>query len=72
MPEDDIKTLEAMQQKVVGEIEEFAKANPEIIEAMEVMNMSMPDYLQAMESVRATETFSCSSSSDLPLQIGQS
>jgi hypothetical protein len=69
MPEDDVRTFEAIQRTVVEDIEEFAKNNPEIIEAMKVMNISMPDYLQAMESVRAAETFSCSSSSDLPLQI---
>ena len=71
MPEDEVSTLEEIQQRVVGEMEGFAKANPEIIEAMRVMNMSMPDYLQALESVRAAETFSCSSTSDLPLQIGR-
>ena len=58
-------SFEQMQESIVGRMEEFSRDNPEIIEAMQVMNMSMPDYLQAIQSVREGETFSCSSS--LPL-----
>ena len=64
------KGFEELQEEVVEGMAEFARNNPEIIEAMRVMNMSMPDYLQAIQSVREAETFSCSSHSSLPFEIG--
>ena len=64
------KTSEEIQLTIVGDIEEFRKNNPEIIAAMEVMNMSMTDYLQAMESVRGGgKTDSYSAASHIPIQL---
>ncbi|MGB6942534.1 MAG: hypothetical protein WBE37_09085 [Bryobacteraceae bacterium] len=63
------KTSEEIQLTIVGDIEEFRKNNPEIIAAMEVMNMSMTDYLQAMESVRGGQTYSYSAASHIPIQL---
>jgi len=64
------KSAEELQDQIVEGMAEFSRNNPEIVEAMQVMNMSMTDYLQAIQSVREAETFSCSSHSDVPLQIG--
>jgi hypothetical protein len=62
-------SFESLQEGIVKEIEQFSKDNPEIVEAMKVMNMSMDDYIQAMDSVRATQTFSCSSFTQLPTHL---
>jgi hypothetical protein len=59
---------EAVQQSILGSIEEFEKNNPEIVEAMGVMNMSMVQYLTAMESVRGGQSVSYSSSAHIPIQ----
>lgn len=69
-PADIKKGFEDIQQGVVEGMAEFSRNNPEIVEAMQVMNMSMPDYLQAIQAVREAETFSCSSDSDPLLNIG--
>ena len=61
--------FEALQESVVREIEQFSTDHPEIMEAMQVMNMSIADYIEAMDSVRARQTFSCSSFSHLPTQL---
>jgi hypothetical protein len=39
----------------------FSAQNPEIIEAMAVMNIALPDYLQAVEAIRGGQTMSASS-----------
>jgi hypothetical protein len=66
MPQEQNNTSDVLQEEVVKAMDEFAKANPEIIEAMRVMNMSLADYLQAMECARGGLTVSYSSY--LPVQ----
>jgi len=64
------KDFEALQEAVVERMRELSEGNPEIVEAMRVMNMSMPDYLQALQAVREVDTFSCSADSNLLLNVG--
>jgi hypothetical protein len=66
MPQQGNKTSDVLQEEVLKAMSEFAKNNPEIIEALQVMNMSLADYLQAMECTRGGQTVSYSSY--LPLQ----
>ena len=61
MPQQEKKTSDVLQEEVLKAMSEFAKNNPEIIEAMQVMNMSIADYLQAMESALGGQTVSYSS-----------
>jgi hypothetical protein len=66
MPEQENKTSDVLQEEVLRAMNEFAKNNPELMEAMNVMNMSLADYLRAMECARGGQTVSYSS--NLPLQ----
>jgi hypothetical protein len=68
--ESEPKKLEALQDSLLSEIERFSNENPEIVEAMKVMNMSMADYIAAMDSVRIPETFSSSTDMRLPAELG--
>jgi len=68
MADHKTQTFEELQQSVLGDIEAFRENNPQIVEAMEVMNMAMADYLEVMDSVRGVATSSCSSSAEIPLQ----
>lgn len=61
--------FETFQENMVSNIEQFSKDHPEIIEAMKVMNMSMADYIEAMDSVRGGQTFSSSSFCPIPTQL---
>jgi hypothetical protein len=63
------KTFESLQEEMLKKMQEFSRSNPEIMEAMDVMNMSMADYIEAMDSVRSTQIFSCSTSSRLPSEV---
>ena len=58
-----------LQAKIVNSMREFAAQNPAITEAMAVMNMTMPEYLQAIEAIRGGQIVSASSvvwPADLP------
>jgi hypothetical protein len=61
--------FEVLQEGIVQDIGQFSKEHPDIVEAMNVMNMSMADYIEAISSVRAARTFSCSASSHLPVHL---
>ncbi len=61
MPPLETKTPEELQDEIVKAMDDFAKLNPEIAQAMQVMNMSLADYLQAMEAARGGQTASYSS-----------
>ena len=58
------------QEAVLNGIRDFSAKNPEIIEALAVMNLSMADYLQALAAIKGTETASCSPSAHVPLYLG--
>jgi len=51
MPDETIDRQD-MQDRIVQSMKEFEAENPAITEAMAVMNMTMPDYCLAMESIR--------------------
>jgi hypothetical protein len=70
MPEEEAKTNEKLQEALLSAVEEFSRENPQIIEAMQVMNMSMNDYLQAMESARGGQSASFTPIYHAPLQVG--
>jgi hypothetical protein len=56
--------LGAIQEQIVKQMQDFSAKNPQIAEALEVMNMSVADYLQAMEAIRGGQTVSCSTFGD--------
>jgi hypothetical protein len=60
MPENENKNPQELQNMAVAAMTQFLRENPEIEEAMQIMNMSLSDYLQAMESVRTGPTVSYS------------
>jgi len=53
--------IQALQARIVEGMAAFSAQNPEIIEAMAVMNIALPDYLQAVEAIRGGQTMSASS-----------
>jgi hypothetical protein len=69
MPEPDNESCQTVQDTVLKQMEVFSQNNPEIVEALGLMNLTMADYLQAVEAIRGGQTFSCSSSSRLPFQV---
>jgi hypothetical protein len=58
-----------MQDRIIQSMKDFAAENPAITEAMTVMNMTMPDYYLAMESIRGGQVISASAYVALPLQV---
>jgi DNA-directed RNA polymerase specialized sigma subunit len=62
-------SLDAVQAHIIREMQEFSTKNPQIAEALEVMNISLAEYLQAMEAIRGGQTISCSPFGDVQLQV---
>ncbi len=56
-----------MQARVLQRIQEFSIENPTIEEAVAVMNMTMPDYLLALDTIRGGNVVSASASVEFPL-----
>jgi hypothetical protein len=65
----ETRASEAAQEAILEQIRDFSARNPQITEALEVMNLSMADYLQALETLRGGQTVSCSPSARLPLHV---
>jgi hypothetical protein len=61
----------AAQEAILKEIQDFSSRNPQIMEALEVMNLSLTDYLQALEAMRGGQIVSCSPSAHLPLYVSR-
>jgi hypothetical protein len=55
--------------RLLQRIEEFRAANPEITEALSVMNMTMSDYLVAIDAMQGRQVFSASAQVEIPLQV---
>src|ERR1035438_7669253 len=53
MPGTDNERCQTVQDTVLEKIEVFSQNNPEIVEALGLMNLTMADYLQAVEAIRA-------------------
>ncbi len=69
MPEDNTSERLAMQERIIQSMNDFAAENPAIAEAMTVMNMTMPDYYLAMESMRGGQIIAASAYVALPLHV---
>ncbi|MGA2267446.1 MAG: hypothetical protein ABSH44_03150 [Bryobacteraceae bacterium] len=70
MPETTHTSDSAVAQEVIlKEMQDFSASNPQIMEALEAMNQSLADYLQALETIRGGQTVSCSPSAHLPLHV---
>lgn len=66
---DEISARQGMQDRIIQSMKDFAAENPAITEAMNVMNMSMPDYYLAMESIRGGQIITASAYVALPIQV---
>jgi hypothetical protein len=69
MEDQNKEQLSELQERLVSSIEEFSAANPTITEALAVMNMTLPDYVQAMESIHGAQVFPASSYVALPINV---
>ncbi|MFY9727257.1 MAG: hypothetical protein WB579_23100 [Bryobacteraceae bacterium] len=65
---DETSERQEMQDRIVQSMKDFAAENPSIAEAMAVMNVTMPDYYRAMESIRGGQIITASAYVALPLQ----
>ena len=61
--------LKDIQARIVQRMTEFSAENPAIAEAMAVMNMTMPEYAQAMEAIHGGRVFPASAYIALPVQM---
>lgn len=55
------ENLQELQARIVKDMERFAAQNPTIAEALAVMNLTMPEYMRAIEAIRGGEIVSASS-----------
>jgi len=60
---------QGMQERIIQGMKEFEAENPAITEAMTVMNMTMPDYYLAMESIRGGQIITASAHAAFPFQV---
>lgn len=58
---------EDLQEQLIRSMADFARENPEIAEAMNVMNMTMPEYFQAIDALRGGQVVAASSLTPFPL-----
>lgn len=56
-------SVKATSDQMNKQIAAFEQANPQIAEALKVMNMSVTDYLRAMASMKGPKTASGNASS---------
>lgn len=61
--------MKDLQARIVESMEEFSAQEPAITEALAVMNMTMPDYVRAMDAIRGGQVVSVSAYSTVPLQV---
>ena len=71
MPKDEHNASEqmALQDRIIQSMKDFAAENPAVAEAMTVMNITMPDYYLAMESMRGGQIIAASAYVALPLHV---
>jgi len=69
MPDDTSQEMKDMQSVIVQRMNDFSAENPTIVEALTVMNMTMPDYFQAMDAIRGGQIASVSSYAPLPVEV---
>ena len=50
-----------LQDRILQKMKEFSAQNPAIAEAMAVMNMTMPEYLEALDAIHGPRIVSGSS-----------
>jgi len=67
---DQTTEQQGLQDQIAQQMKDFVAENPDIGEAMAVMNMTMPDYYLAMESIRGDRVISASVY--VPVQIHKS
>ena len=66
---DETSERQEMQDRVIQSMRDFAAENPALAEAMAVMNMTMPDYYLAMESIPRWPNVTASAYIALPFQV---
>jgi hypothetical protein len=59
--------MKDLQARIVRRMEEFSVENPAIAEALAVMNMTMPEYVQAIDAIHGGQVFPASAYIALPL-----
>ncbi len=68
-PETESAKMKRLQDDVVRQMQEFSSENPQIVEALGVMNMTMPDYFTALDAIRGADIVSFSSSVNIPFEV---
>jgi len=69
MSDNTSEEVKDMQARVVQGMAEFSASNPEIAEALAVMNMTMPDYIRALEAIRGGHIVTTSAYAQIPVQM---
>jgi hypothetical protein len=69
MPENAApEQMEDVQARIEQSLKEFSESNPAIAEALSVMNMTMSEYVQAMDAIQGRQILPASTYVSLPVQ----